>query len=562
VEFVDLQAGSVVANTWVRGICQYGVVPANGLLYVPPHSCACSSSDLIKSGFMALAPASKTEEVEEGKRRRVEEGESRRVEEGKGRKVEEWDGASTAALEHDRLQRGSAYDSNLSSPSNRDSASSDWPTYRHDPARSGVATCEVSLDLQIAWETEAFGRLTSPVVAGGVLLVAEADRHYVHGLDAASGRGLWSFAAGARIDSPPTIDGGRVLFGSADGYVYCLRLADGELIWRFRAAPHERLIVANGQLESAWPVPGSVLVLDGTAYFVAGRSSYLDGGMYFYKLNAVTGRPLKIEALEVAPENRDAGVATGGNLPDVLSTDGDSLFLRNARFDRELVRQKENVPHLWSSVGFLDDSWWHRTYWQYGTSMSSGWGGWAKAGQRVPAGRLLVTDGTRVFGYGRNQYDTPGAHVGIDADGVWGPIAGQLGRWTFYQLFGRAIDARSEEQLRRGAKPAPASESDWKRRIPVLAQGMVLSGETLFVAGPRDTVDEIPHEPSGVDPLAEALQSDQGGHLLAISTTDGATLTERELTSPPIFDGMAAAGGRLYLSTKNGQIVCLGPADQ
>jgi len=75
-------------------------------------------------------------------------------------------------------------------------------------------------------------------------------------------------------------------------------------------------------------------------------------------------------------------------------------------------------------------------------------------------------------------------------------------------------------------------------------------------------VDEIPHEPSGVDPLAEALQSSQGGRLFSISTTDVATLTERELTSPPVFDGMVAADGRLYLSTKDGHIVCMGPADQ
>ena len=210
-------------------------------------------------------------------------------------------------------------------------------------------------------------------------------------------------------------------------------------------------------------------------------------------------------------------------------------------------------------MGLLDDSWWHRTYWQIGTSMSSGWGGWAKAGQRVPAGRLLVTDGSRVFGYGRNQYDTPGSHVGVDAEGVWGPIAGQMGRWTFYQLFSRTIDTRSEKQLRRGVEQAAGDASDWKRRVPVLAQGMVLSGETLFVAGPADTVTEIPHDPAGVDPLAEALDASHGGVLLAVSAADGKTLARHELTSPPVFDGMAAADGRLYLSTKNGQVVCMGP---
>ena len=40
---------------------------------------------------------------------------------------------------------------------------------------------------------------------------------------------------------------------------------------------------------------------------------------------------------------------------------------------------------------------------------------------------------------------------------------------------------------------------------------------------------------------------------------DGKTLSERELPSPPVFDGMAAARGRLYLATRSGQVICLAP---
>ena len=108
------------------------------------------------------------------------------------------------------------------------------------------------------------------------------DKHAVHALDVANGEPVWSFHSGGRIDSPPTVAQGRVVFGSADGYVYCLRAEDGQLAWRFRAAPQERRIMAFGQVESAWPVHGSVLVVDGQLYFVAGRTSYLDGGMTLY----------------------------------------------------------------------------------------------------------------------------------------------------------------------------------------------------------------------------------------------------------------------------------------
>ena len=530
VEFIDVETGNMVANRWLRGICQYGVMPANGLLYIPPHSCACQVTDMLKCGFVALAPAKKS---------RVESRESRA---GK------------------RLEHGPAFDQTLDSgPSTLHS--SDWPTYRHDAARSGVTTAGVSHDLQSAWETDLGGRLTSPVIADGLLLVAETDTHYVHALDATTGREVWTFATGARIDSAPTIHHGRVLFGSADGHVYCLRLEDGELIWKFRAAPQDRRIVVDGQLESAWPVSGTVLVVDGAAYFAGGRTSYLDGGMFLCKLDVATGRTLKFLELTVEEKIRNGGVASGGHLPDVLTTDGDSIFMRSARFDMDLVRQKDNVAHLWSSVGLLDDSWWHRTYWQIGISMGSGWGGWAKAGQRGPAGRLLVTDGSRVFGFGRNQYDIPGAHVGVDAGGVWGPIGAQQGRWTFYQLFGRAMNTRAGKPSPR--KPAPvkqaASESDWARRVPVLGQALVLADETLFVAGPVDEVSAIPHEPTGSDPHAEALEAKRGGRLLAVSATDGKTLADYELTSSPVFDGMAAAQGRLYMSTKSGKVVCMSP---
>jgi hypothetical protein len=46
------------------------------------------------------------------------------------------------------------------------------------------------------------------------------------------------------------------------------------------------------QLESAWPVHGSVLVHDGVVYCTAGRSLFLDGGIRFLKLDAMTGRLL------------------------------------------------------------------------------------------------------------------------------------------------------------------------------------------------------------------------------------------------------------------------------
>jgi len=240
VEFVDLDSGEAIAHHFIRGTCQYGIFPGNGLLYTPPHSCACFIEAKL-NGFNALAP----------KRQKTED----RIQ-----KTEEW------------LQRGPSYDEIENGKSQIENPN-DWPTYRHDIARSGYTRQKIPANLKNIWQTHLAGRLSSPVAAEGMIFVASIDSHTVHALDADSGRQLWSYTAGGRVDSPPTIYQGLALFGSADGWFYCLRSCDGELVWRFRAAPEDRRIVSYGQLESVWPVHGSVLVLGDVVYFAAGRSS-------------------------------------------------------------------------------------------------------------------------------------------------------------------------------------------------------------------------------------------------------------------------------------------------
>ncbi len=53
VEFLDLTADDHMRNDWLRAPCIYGVLPANGTLYVPPHQCVCYPGVLM-SNFNAL----------------------------------------------------------------------------------------------------------------------------------------------------------------------------------------------------------------------------------------------------------------------------------------------------------------------------------------------------------------------------------------------------------------------------------------------------------------------------------------------------------------------------
>jgi outer membrane protein assembly factor BamB len=525
VEFVDLETGEAEAHHWVRGTCQHGVVPCNGLLYAPPHTCGCFIKAKL-TGFNALAPASVS------------------------------DGLDAAG---ERLERGPAFgdvepgEASEVAGTRRVPSADDWPTYRHDAARSGTTEAAVPPELARRWQADLGGRLSPVVVAEGKLLVAQVDAHTVHALDAESGAPVWSFVAGGRVDSPPTVYRGMALFGSADGWVYCVRVRDGQLVWRFRAAPGVRRVVSYDRLESAWPVSGSALVLDGVVYAAAGRSSFLNGGIRLCRLEAETGNLLSETVLtgydergeQVEAAVRVRGTEMPGALPDVLSSDGRFIFMRHLKFDREGVQQEDPTPHLFSSVGFLDDTWWHRTYWIWGTNFNSGWGGWWRAGNVVPAGRLLVFDDALVYGFGRSFMPSGNAF--------------QWRKGESYRYFAApkefelpkppAAKQKAAKQRRR-RRPAAVDESlvpdRWSYPADLEARAMALAGKTLFVAGPLGETHRS----------LDAFEGKEGIRLRAVSPDDGEVLAEFELDALPVFDGLAAAGGRLYVASKDGKVSC------
>jgi outer membrane protein assembly factor BamB len=93
----------------------------------------------------------------------------------------------------------------------------------------------------------------------------------------------------------------------------------------------------------------------------------------------------------------------------------------------------------------------------------------------------------------------------------------------------------------------------WKQWLPVRIRAMVKAGDVLFVAGAPDVF-----EPE--DPYA-AFEARKGAQVVAVSARNGKKLAEYKLESPPVFDGMIAADGRLYISTRDGQVLCMGKKD-
>lgn len=510
VEFLDMSSNRIIADHWIRGTCQYGILPCNGLVYVPPHSCACYITAKLNS-FNALAPA-------------------RQSSENRHQTLE-------------RLEKGQAYNQIINQQS-KIINDNDWPTYRHDNHRSGAIDSLLSSQLTPGWKKQFTGPLTSIVAANGRLFFAQKDAHTIYALNTSDGSALWQYTTGGRVDSPPTIHNGFVYFGSADGWVYCVRATDGTLAWRFRAAQDSQQVVSYNQLESVWPVHGNVLIHQEPnstpeLYVVAGRSSFLDGGLYLCRLDARTGELLSERCIShrdpesgLQPQDTVKGVNMPGALPDILTTDGSSIFMRHLRFDMQGKPLPEDVEHLYGSVGFLDDSWWHRTYWQLGTKMLGGYGGWGQVGNRRISGRMLVVKPDRVFGFGRKGYGITGSHVGLNSE---------------YHLFSadmKLIQPKPRKDKRgKMRRPPTQVRYHWSRGVPFFARAMSLAGETLFVAGPSAISDITAAKPK------------KNVWLWAVSSTDGTKLAEYKLDASPVFDSFAVFNNCLYFTDMKGRVL-------
>jgi outer membrane protein assembly factor BamB len=407
------------------------------------------------------------------------------------------------------------------------------------------------------------GRLSAATIADGRVFVAQVDAQTVHALDAGTGDRLWSFTAGGRVDSPPTLVAGRVLFGSHDGLVYCLRASDGELVWRFLAAPRHLNAMAFDQPESVWPVHGSVLFRDGVVYAAAGRSSYLDGGIMLYGLDPVSGKVVAERRIQsehagimeppkdaekyaiknkqnwldyktkLSPDKSDS-FAMQGATTDILVADGDSIYLRHMRFDRNLAEQKTKRPHLFSTSSLLDDWEHNRSYWIlgtgdfYNTPVAFPW--ILRRNIQVPFGLMLAFDEQTVWGVHRAKGYTVFAMSRPD------PAHKESGFPDF--------------QARTSAKQADSV--GWKAALGIRPRAMVRAGKLLFVGGMSADDASDPTVPVDADHAGK-----QRGAVHAMSCSNGETLREIEIASPPVWDGMAAAQGRLFIPCADGSLICL-----
>jgi len=328
---------------------------------------------------------------------------------------------------------------------------------------------------------------------------------------------------------------------------------------------------------------------------------YIDGGVRLIRLDPTTGELLGETVMnDTDPETgEDMHLAylkktQGNNMPvahsDILSCDGKNLWMRSQKITfggrrleiglRAVTQQEPEDFHLFCQNGFLDDSYFFRSYWTYGRRVTGGYGGWPKAGRLVPSGRLLCIDEDSVYGFGRKpEYMVNSSvleHQLFAADKV------------VTQLAINRI-AKAERAMNERSNYRNASSSDWKLRYffptkdltaatfqwkldqpSVIARAMTVAGDKLFVAGPPDLVDERQafHNPDDPDiqarlkRQAEAYEGRVGGQLWVMAKADGRVVSRYALSTIPVFDGMAAAGDSLYVTTVDGRVICLSGGDE
>ena len=561
IQVYDMEEDKWFNNHWVRGGCIYGIMPANGMVYATPHACACYYQSKL-NGFNAIAPEPQSAEPPPPEKRLVQ-------------------GPAFAEATADRS----------AGPPARHAE--DWPSFRHDNARSGFARTDVSAEARRAWTKDYGTKLSQPVVAGGKLFLCAVDRHTLYALDTASGKEAWHFVAGGRVDSPPTLYKGLALFGCADGCVYGLNADDGRLAWKFRAAPTDRKLVSYGQVESVWPLSGSVLVQDGKLYCVAGRSMFLDGGLRMVILEPETGKLISENVMDrgvPGTKKKLDDLLMGKHLPvampDILSGDGQYVYMKSQTFtpDGKRVRVRPQRPdtqydaevHLFAPSSFLDDAWHQRTYWIYGRAAGEGWAEFQFPPKRVPCGRILCIDEENAYSYGRDPElvcntsvtehrlfcaaKEPARKVGIPRlEGTW--IKGKYPAKE--PLAANTVDWKQLSQQPPGKLSALSMK--WVEEEPdVMARAMVLANDRLFIAGPRDVVDEKQmwgrsNDKAYQDKMgeqAEWLTGKHGSVMQVFSKKDGKKLAEHKLDCLPAFDGLIAARGSLYMVTADGSVQC------
>ena len=236
-----------------------------------------------------------------------------------------------------------------------------------------------------------------------------------------------------------------------------------------------------------------------------------------------------------------------GSRSDILVAGKEDIYLFLNRFNSSLTPQpmpritklgdRLGEPHLMTNDGFLDKTWFNRTYWSH----SERWPGYYFTYRGPKSGQILVFDDTTTYAlkvyterHGHSPEFKPGTGYHLIADrNTTKPVLDVMD-----------IGAEKGRGFSRTELPI------WAEKVPIRAQGMLLAREHLYLAGPPDLAPE--------DGAYEAMIGKLGSIFRVVATSDGSALAEFEMEEVPVFDGLIAAGDRLFMCTTEGTLICFG----
>jgi len=310
--------------------------------------------------------------------------------------------------------------------------------------------------------------------------------------------------------------------------------------------------VVRGNVESRWPVHGSLVISRGAVYLVAGRSSYVDGGLRLYALDAATGRIRHFTTYETAErESNQPGFAGGrpnnqllrGAVNDLLVHDGKALYLKNLRVDADDLTVH---PALWpyapftkerpwqeyfresplvSTGGFLDDSLYDRTCYVLDQRHSA---------------RKIAFDEHMLVGL---RWDETNSRMLLHNHFF------ELGR-NRYTVFA----AERNAPLPRDARPRAAQIHElWAQAVDMRVTAMVMTARAVFAAGaPMPFGEQLSTEFA-----RRSIAGREGAVLVRLAREDGRLSQVCRLPALPVWDGIAATREGLFITLQDGKVFCL-----
>ena len=497
-----------------RTHCDVGAFPANGMLYITPNFCGCQpyqpGSNATHSRLLS-------------------------------------DDATLV-----RLERGSA----KPAPAVK-GAAADWPALLRDSMRSAWSDQKLARKLSVAWQEKTpaapasdallqrdwdnhyytSSHITAASVAEGVCVLAVPHRQEVLALDAAAGKPRWRIAVDGRVESQPTIHRGLVIFGTRNGWVYAVNRDSGELVWRFFAAPSAERIVVNGQLESVWPVFGSVVTAGDAVWAFAGRHSDLDGGLRWVRLDVATG-----------------ALRGGGRL-------GYDELKRQHKEDRPI--RMANMPPVFDGKRFyfaqqyLEPQGDKLVPWDAGLGRTGhGWDNWrarSRIDAMIPANTGTLQDGRRRRGLNASSHYYGGTRAkqfcyrGDDYISLLGSLEkGNRGGSAAANIMRMRRLGAGQAEPKRGVAALPVwkgkrlSNYDGKNsyKACAVASDRVLMGYSIE-GGDSHRLKEPRHR------------------LAVLEYETSKTVQEVYLPAPVMYAGVAVAGRAVYIVTEDGSVTCL-----